>query len=231
VPIATHANGLAGLGAELAIDNPVMVRHLAALAEWQKTKLYDYSGRESAAEPRFPAGECGMFIGSSAQRADILATSKFSVGYGMLPYWPDVAGAPQNSIIGGATLWVLRGRPQEEYAAVARFFAYLSQPQVQASWHQSTGYLPITAAAYELSRAQRFYEHAPGAAIGIEQIMLHPPTDNSRGLRLGSFVLIRDVIEEEMEQALAGKKSAKAALGAAVARGNELLRQFERTTR
>ncbi len=231
VPIATHANGLAGFGAELTIDNPVMVRHLEALAEWQKTKLYDYSGRASAAEPRFPAGECGMFIGSSASRADILAKSKFAVGYGMLPYWPDVAGAPQNSIIGGATLWVLRGRPQEEYAAVAKFFAYLSQPQVQASWHQSTGYLPITSAAYDLSKAQRFYERAPGAAIGIEQIMLHPPTDNSRGLRLGSFVLIRDVIEEEMEQALAGKKSAKAALGAAVARGNELLRQFERTTR
>jgi sn-glycerol 3-phosphate transport system substrate-binding protein len=172
-----------------------------------------------------------MFIGSSAQRADILAKSKFAVGYGMLPYWPDVAGAPQNSIIGGATLWVLRGRPEEEYAAVARFFAYLSQPQIQASWHQNTGYLPITGAAYELSRTQRFYERAPGAAISIEQIKLHAPTDNSRGLRLGSFVLIRDVIEEEMEQALAGKKSAKAALAAAVARGNELLRQFERTTR
>jgi sn-glycerol 3-phosphate transport system substrate-binding protein len=231
VPIATHANGLAGFGAELTIDNPTMVRHLEALVEWQRTKLYDYSGRASAAEPRFPAGECGMFLGSSAQRADILAKSRFSVGYGMLPYWPDVAGAPQNSIIGGATLWVLRGRPEEEYAAVAKFFAYLSQPQVQASWHQNTGYLPITGAAYELSRAQRFYENAPGAAIGIEQITLHAPTDNSRGLRLGSFVLIRDVIEEEMEQALAGKKSAKAALAAATTRGNELLRQFERTTR
>ena len=95
VPIATHANGLAGFGAELTIDNPTMVRHLEALVEWQKTKLYDYSGRASAAEPRFPAGECGMFLGSSAQRADILAKSRFSVGYGMLPYWPDVAGAPR----------------------------------------------------------------------------------------------------------------------------------------
>jgi sn-glycerol 3-phosphate transport system substrate-binding protein len=231
VPIATKSNGLGGFDAELTINNPVMVRHIEALAEWQKSKLYDYSGRASKAEPRFPSGECGIFLGSSATRADFVANSRFAVGYGMLPYWPDVAGAPQNSIIGGATLWVLRGRPQDEYKAVARFFAFLSQPQVQATWHQNTGYLPITGAAYELSREQRFYERNPGAAISIEQITLHPPTENSRGLRLGSFVLIRDVIEEELEQAFAGKKSAKAALDAAVIRGNDLLRQFERTTR
>ncbi len=231
LPIATKSNGLAGFDAELTINNPVMVRHIEALTEWQKSKLFDYSGRASKAEPRFPAGECGIFLGSSATRADIIANSRFAVGYGMLPYWPDVKGAPQNSIIGGATLWVLRGRPEEEYKAAAQFFAFLSQPQVQASWHQNTGYLPITGAAYELSRSQHFYERNPGAAISIEQITLNPPTENSRGLRLGSFVLVRDVIEDELEQAFAGKKSAKAALDAAVTRGNELLRQFERTMR
>jgi len=231
VPIATKANGLGGFDAELTINNPLMIRHIAALAEWQKTKLFDYSGREVQAQPRFPGRECGIFIGSSALRAYIKANSKFDVGYGMLPYWPDIAAAPQNSIIGGATLWVLRGRPQEEYKAVARFFAYLSRPQVQAAWHQNTGYLPVTQAAYELSRAQGFYDSNPGAAVAIEQINHKPPTENSRGLRLGSFVLIRDAIEDELEQAFRGKKSAKAALDSAVVRGNELLRQFERATR
>jgi len=231
VPIATMANGLGGFDAKLTIDNPLMTRHIAALAGWQKTKLFDYRGRGTQAEPSFPSGNCGIFIGSSALRADIMANSNFSVGYGMLPYWPDVAAAPQNSIIGGATLWVLRGRPENEYKAVAKFFAYLSQPQVQAAWHQNTGYLPATQAAYELTRSQGFYDRNPGAAISIEQITHKPPTENSRGLRLGSFVLIRDAIEDELEQAFAGKKSAKAALDSAVARGNELLRQFERATR
>ena len=119
-------------------------------------KVFDYSGRGQSAEPRFQNGECGIFIGSSATRADIKANSKFDIGYGMMPYWPDVKGAPQNSIIGGATLWVLRDRPREEYKGVARFFAYLSQPGVQAAWHQNTGYLPITRAAFELTRAQGF---------------------------------------------------------------------------
>ena len=228
VPLATKANGLGGLDADLTFNNPLMVRHIAQLAEWQKTKVFDYSGRNVVAEPRFQKGECGIFLGSSGTRADILANAKFEVGYGMLPYWPDVAAAPQNSIIGGATLWVLRDRPRQEYKGVAKFFAFLSKPEVQAAWHQKTGYLPITRAAYDLTRAQGFYDRNPGTAISIEEITLKPPTEVSRGLRLGSFTLIRDAIEDELEQAFAGKKPAQAALDAAAERGNRLLRQFER---
>jgi sn-glycerol 3-phosphate transport system substrate-binding protein len=228
LPISTKANGFNGLDAALTFNNPVMVRHIAQLAEWQTTKVFDYSGRATTAEPRFQNGECGIFMGSSATRADIKANSKFEVGYGMLPYWPDVEGAPQNTIIGGATLWVLRDRPRAEYKGIAKFFGYLSKPEIQAAWHQNTGYLPITRAAFDLTRAQGFYDRNPGTAISIEQITLKPPTENSRGVRLGSFVLIRDVIDDELEQAFAGKKSAQAALDSAVERGNRLLRQFER---
>ena len=225
--VSTKANGFDGLDAVLIFNNPVMVRHIAQLVEWQAGKVFDYSGRGTSAEPRFQNGECGIFIGSSATRADIRANSKFEVGYGILPYWPDVEGAPQNSIIGGATLWVLRDRPRAEYKGVAKFFGYLSKPEVQAAWHQNTGYLPITRAAFDLARAQGFYDRNPGTAISIEQITLKPPTDNSRGVRLGSFALIRNVIEDELEQAFAGKKSAQDALDSAVVRGNRLLRQFE----
>jgi sn-glycerol 3-phosphate transport system substrate-binding protein len=228
LPISTKANGFDGFDAVLNFNNPLMVRHITQLAQWQTTRVFDYSGRSTSAEPRFQNGECGIFIGSSATRADIKANSKFEVGYGMLPYWPDVAGAPQNSTIGGATLWVLRDRPRAEYNGVAKFFAFLSKPEIQAAWHQNTGYLPITRAAFDLTRAQGFYQRNPGTAISIEQITLKPPTENSRGVRLGSFVLIRDVIDDELEQAFSGRKSAQAALDSAVERGNRLLRQFER---
>ena len=228
LPLSTEANGFNGLDAVLTFNNPVVVRHIAQLAEWQTTKVFDYGGRATTAEPRFQNGECGIFIGSSGTRADIRKNSRFEVGYGMLPYWPDVAGAPQNTIIGGATLWVLRNRPHEEYKGVAKFFGYLSKPEIQAAWHQNTGYLPITRAAFDLTRAQGFYDRNPGTAISIEQMTLRPPTENSRGLRLGSFVLIRDAIDDELEHAFSGKKSAQAALDSAVERGNRLLRQFER---
>jgi len=229
LPLATRSNGFDGLDAVLAFNNPAMVRHIAQLAEWQTDRTFDYGGRGTSAEPKFQKGECGIFIGSSATRADIKANSKFDVGYGMLPYSPEIPGAPRNTIIGGATLWVLRDRPPAEYKGVAKFFAFLSRPEIQAAWHQHTGYLPITRAAFDLTRQQGFYDRNPGAAIAIEQMTKKPPTENSRGIRLGSFVLIRDAIEDELEQAFSGQKSAQAALDAAVERGNKLLRQFERT--
>ena len=228
VPIATQANGFGGFNTELKINGPVQVKHLAQLAEWQKTKLFDYGGRVNSAEPKFNASECGMILASSATRLTIITNLKSEVGIAMMPYWPDVKGTPQNSIIGGATLWVLKGQKAEDYKGVAKFFSYLSKPEVQAWWHQQTGYLPITQAAYELSRQQGFYDKNPGTDVSIKQMTLNPPTDNSKGLRLGSFVQIRNIIEEEMESALQGNKSAQEALDSAVTRGNELLRQFER---
>jgi sn-glycerol 3-phosphate transport system substrate-binding protein len=228
LPIATQANGFAGLDTELQINQPPQVKHLAQLVEWQKTKVFDYGGRGDTAKPKFYSGECGMDLASSAARLGIITNMKSEVGTTMLPYWPDVKGAPQNSIIGGATLWVLKGQKAEDYKGVAKFFSYLSRPEVQAWWHQQTGYLPITQAAYDLSRQQGYYDKNPGADVSIKQMTLHAPTENSKGLRLGSFVQIRNVIEEEIESALQGKKSAKDALDSAVTRGNDLLRQFQR---
>ncbi len=231
LPVATSANGLDGLDAELVIDNAVMVKHLAALAIWQKSKIFDYSGRTTRGERRFITRECGIFLGSSASRADFLREANFEVGFGMLPYWPDVAGAPRNSIIGGGSLWVLRDRNDAEYKGAAKFFAYLSRADVQAQWHQVSGYLPITRAAYELTRSQGFYDKNAGADISIKQITLNPPSDDTRGVRLGSYVTVRDIIEDEMEQALEGKKPAAAALKSAVRRGNIVLREFEETNK
>jgi sn-glycerol 3-phosphate transport system substrate-binding protein len=209
------------------------VRLIDQLAQWQKTKTFDYGGRKGDANPKFSTAECGMFLASSAHYANVVkaAKDKFEFGIGMMPYWPDVKGAPQNSIIGGATLWVLAGHKPAEYKGVAKFFTYLSSPEVQAASHQRTGYLPIALAAYELTKKQGFYEKNPGTDTSIRQMNNKPPTENSKGLRLGNFVQIRDVMDEELEAVWAGKKTAKEGLDAIVKRGNELLRQFERTNR
>jgi sn-glycerol 3-phosphate transport system substrate-binding protein len=153
----------------------------------------------------------------------------FEVGYGMLPYYADVEGAPQNSIIGGATLWVLQGHDEETYRGVADFFSHLSSPEVQAEWSQGTGYLPITQAAYDLSTEQGFFEANPGTELSIQQITLNEPTENSKGLRFGNYVQVRGIIDEEFQSLLAGEQDAQAALDAVVERGNAMLREFETT--
>jgi sn-glycerol 3-phosphate transport system substrate-binding protein len=170
-------------------------------------------------------------MNSSASRAGVIANAKdFEVGYGMLPYYDDVEGAPQNSIIGGATLWVLQGRPAEEYKGVAAFFTYLSSPEVQADWFEPTGYLPITQAAFDFSKARGFFDANPGADTGIRQITLNPPTANSKGLRFGNYVQIRTVIDEEFQALLGGTKTPQQALDAVVERGNALIKEFAATS-
>ena len=205
------------------------MKHIGQLAEWQKSKIFDYGGRRSDSAPKFYGQECVMYMNSSASYAGVKANAKdFEFGVSTLPYWPDVAGAPQNTIIGGATLWVLQGHDAEAYKGVAQFFSYLSSAEVQADWHQFTGYLPITTAAYELTRTQGFYDENPGTDVAIMQMTGKAPTQNSKGLRFGSFVQIRNIFNEELESIWAGDKSAQDGLDAAVSRGNDLLRKFEK---
>jgi sn-glycerol 3-phosphate transport system substrate-binding protein len=229
VPFATKANGMAGLDTELKFNSPLHVRHIQQFSDWAKDKIFVYGGRENKPDPKFLGGECPMHMASAGSAGGFEKGIKdtFEWGISMLPYWPDVKDAPQNSIIGGATLWVLSGHSPEEYKGVAKFFTFLSSPQVQAKSHQSTGYVPITMAAYKLTLEQGFYSKHPGFDTAVLQLENEPPTANSRGLRLGSFVQIRDIMDEELEAVWSGKKSAKQALDDAVARGNKLLRDFE----
>jgi sn-glycerol 3-phosphate transport system substrate-binding protein len=231
IPMATKANGLDGFDTEMKFNSPAHVKHLQNLIDLQKDKTYDYSGRDSKSEGRFTSGECAIFLTSSGFYGNVKANAKFDFTSAPMPYYPDVQGAPQNSIIGGASLWVMGGKKADEYKGVAKFFTFLSDTDRQAKLHQESGYLPITKAAYEKTKASGFYEKNPVLQTPLMELTNKEPTENSRGLRFGNMVQIRDVISEEMEAALAGQKSAKDALDTAVTRSNQILRQFERTVR
>ncbi|MGM0586616.1 MAG: sn-glycerol-3-phosphate ABC transporter substrate-binding protein UgpB [Pseudomonadota bacterium] len=227
-PIGTMENGFAGLGTELVIDqHPKHAELLQRIADSAEEGTFQYGGRRGDSLPLFVSGECAMWMNSSAYYAGISEQAEFEFGQTFLPLDTAVADAPQNSIIGGATLWALEGHPDEEYDGVAEFFEYLSSPEVQADWHQATGYVPITTAAYELSQEQGFYDENPGTDTAIRQLSLNEPTPNSKGLRFGNFVQIRDVINEELEQLWSGDKTAEEALADAAERGNVLLREFQ----
>ncbi|MBO9451215.1 sn-glycerol-3-phosphate ABC transporter substrate-binding protein UgpB [Tropicibacter sp. R16_0] len=227
--LGTKENGFAGFDTEFTFNNEKVAARLDDIASMSEGNLFKYGGRRGDSLPMFTNGECGMWLNSSAYYGSMVSQAKFNFGQTMLPLDTSVADAPQNSIIGGATLWVLGGHDAEEYKGTAKFMTYLSSPEVQAWWHQETGYVPITTAAYELSKEQGFYDSNPGTDTAIKQLSLNTPTANSRGLRFGNFVQVRDVINEEMEAVWSGEKNATDALNAAAERGNALLRKFERS--
>lgn len=231
VPFATKDNGFAGTDTELAFNSPAQVAHINQMGEWAKDGKFIYAGRRNEGGANFRAGECALFTESSAGYAGIKNEAEFNFEVRPLPYWSAVASEPQNTIIGGASLWVMEGHTDEEYAGVAAFLDFLSSADIQAKWHQDTGYLPITAEAGEKTKMMGFYDENPGTDIAVMQMTAKEPTANSKGLRLGSFDQIRGIIDEELEAVWSGDKDAQAALDSAVERGNALLRRFEQASR
>ncbi len=230
VLFASKNNGFGGLDARLAFNTPLHVRHIENLANMAKSGLFVYKGRGNAADATFVSGECAMATGSSALYGNVTRNGKFAYGIGTLPFYPDVAGAPQNTVIGGASLWVMSGKKAEEYKGVAAFFNHLSKTDIAAASHQRTGYLPVTKASFEATDKSGFYKKNPGTDVSVTQ-MIRKTTDKSRGVRLGNFVQIRTIIDEEMEQVWRGAKQPKEALDAAVKRGNEQLERFEKANK
>jgi sn-glycerol 3-phosphate transport system substrate-binding protein len=233
LPYATAGNGFDSLDAELLLNQPQRVAHLQRLLDMSSETLFRYVGRDDAAQPLFQIGRAGVMMSSSASRGQIARDARFAWRTALLPVDPAVNPTPRNSLIGGAALWTMNApnRSAAEYGAVARFFAFLGKPENDAQWHQETGYVPVTIAGYELSRTQGYYERTPGADLAIQQLRRGNVTVNSRGIRLGRFPELRNIVYEEFERAVQGQQNAQTAMNAVVTRGNQVLREFARSAR
>ncbi len=230
VEFASKGNGLQGMDARLKVNSPLHERHITNLANMAKQGLFVYKGRGNVPEASFVSGECAMINTSSGFYGNVAKNAKFAYGLAPLPYYPDVPGAPQNTVIGGASLWVMAGKKPEEYKGVAEFFKFISTPEVQSASHKRTGYLPVTMASYELTEKSGFYNQNPGTDVAVTQ-MIRKVTDKSRGIRLGNYVQIRAIEDEELEQVWNGRKTPKEALDSIVKRGNEQLERFQKANK
>jgi sn-glycerol 3-phosphate transport system substrate-binding protein len=224
---ATRNNGFDGPDAKLSFNTLLAMRHVALISSWVKAKLFAYSGRRDEGEKRFVSGECAILTSSSASYSKIQRGAAFRFGVAPLPYYDDFKGAPYHTLMGGAGLWAMAGKKPAEDRGVAKFFAYLAKPDVQAEWSQDTGYLPASLAAYEITRSEGFYERNPGTDVGVKELLYSgDPTVLWRGIRLGNHAYIRGILDEELESVWLGTKLPKPALDEAVARGNEVLDRF-----
>jgi sn-glycerol 3-phosphate transport system substrate-binding protein len=233
IPFASEADGFEGLDTKLEINSKAHVKHMARLLEMSKDGTFKYTGRDNAPDQLLVSGKAGIHFNSSGMRGDLVKSAKFDWGEAFLPYDPEIIKTPLNSIIGGASLWTMTapGRTPEEYKAVAAFLQFIGQPDNDAYWHQHTGYVPVTLAGFELSQKQGFYEKNPGADLPVRQLTRGTVTSNSKGLRLGRLVEIRNIIYEEMEKGFQGGQTAQQAMDNAVARGDKVLREFQKSVK
>ncbi|MCH9630855.1 MAG: sn-glycerol-3-phosphate-binding periplasmic protein UgpB [Chlamydiia bacterium] len=230
LPISTYRNGFGGLSARFIFNDKERNFHVSKLSNWEKEGVFSYAGRyTNEPEDMFAKEECAILLQGANRLPLLKAKADFEIGVGYMPYWPEIAENPYNLNIGGASFWVLNGFSEEEYRGVVQFFQYLSSPEIQAFWHQMTGYLPVTEAAYYLSKKKGYYVEHPASEIAVLEVMKNEPTEYSYGVRFGDYVYIReDIIVDELEKAFSGQKSSQEALNDAVERGNKRLEAFER---
>ena len=231
LPFASKENGFEGLDAVLEINSKAHVKHVDRLLAMAKDGTFKYTGRDNAPDQLLVSGKAGIHFNSSGMRGDMVKSAKFDWGEALLPYDPELIKSPLNSIIGGASLWTMTApnRTPAEYKAVASFLQFIGKPDNDAYWHQHTGYVPVTLAGYDLSRKQGFYDKNPGADLPVQQLTRGTVTPNSKGLRLGRLVEIRNIVYEELEKAFQGGQTGQQAMDAAVTRGNKVLREFQKS--
>lgn len=230
---ASAADGYDGLDAKLLFNTKPFVDQLQRFVDMTKDGSFKYTGRDTAPDAIFYSGQAAIGFGSSSGRADIVKFAKFPYAEAFLPTDPALNPKPNNSIIGGASLWTLTApkRTDAEYKAVARFFQFIGQPEQVALYAQHTGYVPVTTAGYDLAQSQGYFSKNPGTDIPVRQLSRGELTPNSRGLRLGRLPEIRAILYEEIEKALQSQQTAQAALDSAVERGNRVLRDFQKSAR
>ena len=227
---ASNNNGYDGADTQIMVDNPAIKAHFTALTEWKDKGLFEWygTGWGDNAKP-FEDGEVAMWLGSSGSFGGLLKKDLgFEFSATMLPYWEAVTTEPTQTFIGGAALFAMSGKSEEENKATAEFFKFLTNADTQYFWHQATGYVPITEAAYEVAKADGHYEKFPAAEVGIEQLTL-PAGDFTRGYRMGFYVQIRDVMNREYGRILTGETSVDDAFATIQEEANQLLERFAKT--
>lgn len=230
VEYATLNDGFAGNDPELKLNTAPFETHMQTLLSMQKEKLFVYEGRSNKSAPIFYAGKAGITFGSSSELGQLVKSAQFKFSNAYLPYYPSIIKSPINSIIGGAALWAMTapGRTTDEYTGVASFFKFLSQPELDASWAEQTGYVPVTMAGNALIEKTGYYAQHPGSETAVKQLTRTAPTKFSRGIRLNGLPEIRTIIEEEWEQAIQNGTPAAKVLARAESRGQAVINRFAR---
>ncbi|MDO1583289.1 extracellular solute-binding protein [Rhizobium oryzicola] len=232
-PIASQANGYKSLSAELVVNKTKFIDELKFFKKMQDDKLLVVKTKQLGMDPipAFASQACQIAMSSIADHGTVGKTIAEGVKWdvGMLPVFKGTER--KKSLVGGASLWVLAGRPAEEYKGAAAFLNFIAQPDMVQWWSTVTGYIPVTKTGFEAMKKNGFYDKAPykGREIAIASLSLTEPTENTRGIRLGNFTQIRKEVSTAMEAIFMQNADIQKEIDQAVERSNVGLRRFEQT--
>ncbi len=232
VPVASNNNGYDGLDTELLFNTTLHVKHMENIQRWigEGHAIIRTAAAGKSARDSFMEGECSVFFSSIADHNTVHKLKPtFAWDVQMIPTYEGVER--KNTVVGGASLWVLSGKSEDEYKAAAAYLAFLATKPEQQFLLENSGYIPVTKSTYDALLAEGFYAKEPyiNRDLAMKSLTFTEPGPLTRGLRMGGMIQIRVEWQSEVEAALAGQKTMQEALDTAAARGNEVLARFAKT--
>lgn len=221
---ANNENGRKGRATEVLFNQEFGVKVLEKWTEWAKAGVFFYGGAEYKANDAFLAGQIAMLQQSTSSAGSITKAAKFQVGTGFLPIFEGYEKG--NSVIGGATLWTMKGHSKEEYDAVWEFYKFLARPEISVQWHKDTGYFPTSNAAVKMLEDEGWFKENPNFYTAFDQILSGVQRPESQGVLLGNFPEIRQYVVTAIEKATSGQMSPQEALDEAAQEANRVLKEY-----
>ncbi len=175
------------------------------------------------------SGRAAMTIGSSAALRtvfDVIEAGGANVELGVGPL-PAETSPEGGIVVGGASLWILGGRPEAEQEAAWKFIKYLVEPAQQATWYAGSGYFPIRTDAFDEPAAQEAEAEYPALSVAPAQLQEGARNRATQGAILGPFAKIRnDVVATAIESMILTGTDPDEAIDRAAREATDLIQEY-----
>jgi sn-glycerol 3-phosphate transport system substrate-binding protein len=227
-----NGNGRDARATKAVFNSPEGVKILTWWKEGFDAGIFGNFGRATAdTQKAFDAMGTAMCIDSTAGlRARLnAAQGKFELGTGFLPRPDEAAFEKSGTIIGGASVYILKERPESEKNCAWEFVKFTVSPEIQAYWHTASGYYPVTKKSYDIKEDKEWVAKYPQFLTAVDQLHAAPNNRFTQGALTGVMPASRQRIENAIEQVLQGKATPQQALDSAATDITKLITDYNKT--
>jgi sn-glycerol 3-phosphate transport system substrate-binding protein len=235
--LVNNDNGRTARATEAAFASPEGNTILTWYRDMINDKIAYYAQDDTDALLSVAQQRTSMAIGSTAVVGAALALVSVAgqdpqrVGTAEIPAPLPPAGTQGGAVLGGASMWILKRKSQDEQQGAWEFLKFASTPEQQARWYASTGYFPTRVSSYDLPEAKQRQEQFPQYRTASEQVRNSPSTPATEGALDGRFNQLRDNVTRAFEQVLGGGSDPATELKTAAAASTNDMQDYNRTVK
>jgi len=207
-------------GTETYYDKPAVIE---ALQYWvdlaRKQKVHPEGIVEWGTTPKdFFERKMAMMWTTTGNLTNVKANAKFDFGVAMLP-----SSKRRGSPTGGGNFYLFKQSKPEQQAAAFKFIKWVTSPARAAQWGIDTGYVAVRPDAWETPAMKKYVADFPAAAVARDQLQFSVAElsthDNQR---------VTKALNDGLQAALTGTKTATAAMQDAQREADRILRPYRK---